>query len=282
MSCWAPGLSQNESEIELNSTLDVIQEGASSELDLEEAYQQLEGMKQRVLQMKSKIVRTLPTESDTDHVPADSDNVNLRDVQLETSRGFQQIEAVKSRLKETTEELSVVAARIEESRRCTEKLAQQLDEVPKWMEEQKHQVAKCLERHNELETSYCSDFDYSSHMRPFLMTLTNKYRTKVPLKCYKIEHRAVSSQLGRTRYFLRRSRELLMHALRKMEETLLSSNLPQELPFVLALPETPKVAEQVNEEDDPFQTKPPGSSGAKQQLGFEAPPVTKAHPIPTQ
>ncbi|KAH8266212.1 hypothetical protein KR038_009307, partial [Drosophila bunnanda] len=171
MSCWAPGLSQLESEVELNSTQDVIQEGASSELDLEEAYQELEAMKQRVLQMKSKIVRTFPTEPDTDQVPSDSDNVNLRGIQMETSRGFQQIEAVRSRLKKTTEELGAVAARMEESMRCTEKLAKQLDEVPKWIDELKHQVGVCLERHNELETTYCTDFDYSNHMRPFLMNL---------------------------------------------------------------------------------------------------------------
>ncbi|KAH8235159.1 hypothetical protein KR032_009384, partial [Drosophila birchii] len=162
-SCWAPGLPLTESEIELCSTQDDIQE--SSQLDLEEAYQQLERMKQRVLQMKSKIVRTLPTESCADQVPLDSDNVYLREIQLETLRSFQQIETVKSRLKETTEELGVVGTRIEESRFCTEKLAKQLDEVPKWIEAIKHEVGLCLERYNKLKTCYAADLDYASQMR---------------------------------------------------------------------------------------------------------------------
>ncbi|KAH8297864.1 hypothetical protein KR054_012278 [Drosophila jambulina] len=274
MSCRAPGLSQNESEIELTSSLDDMQEG--SELDLEEAYQQLERMKQRVLQMKSKIIRNVATEPSPEQVPSDSDNVHLREIQLETSRGFQQIEAVKSRLKETTDELGVLGARIQESVRCTEKLSQQLDEVPKWMEQHKLQVGVCLERYNELDTSYCTDFDYSSHMRPLLVRLMNQYGSRVPLKCYQIEYKAVSGRLGRTRRMLNRTRELLMHTMRKIEEALLA---PDQLPFLMVLPEMLKAEEEhFNEQEDPALTELP----AEEQVEFEAIPATISHQIPAQ
>ncbi|KAH8293467.1 hypothetical protein KR054_000711, partial [Drosophila jambulina] len=183
MSCKAPGLPQEESSIdlterELSST---IAEG--EELDLNEAYDQLEMMKQRILQMKRMIVRSPPTTVDPVQEEfeklANSDNTHLREIQQETSLSFRQIELVRNRLAETTKELTFLTDRIQELERCTKDLVKKLDQVPQWMKELKHQVALCLERYNELDTTCCSDLDYSNHMRPLLVTLSHNEGSRV-------------------------------------------------------------------------------------------------------
>ncbi|XP_017017880.1 golgin subfamily A member 5 [Drosophila kikkawai] len=255
MSCWVPGLSQSESEITLEKS--VFQEEASNDSQLEESYQQLERMKQRVLQMKSKLVHTLSKESGSDQVPFQSDNANLREIQLETLQGFQQIEVVKSRLRETTEELSLVSERIEESRCCADKLMKQLDEVPKWIEEHKHQVEVCLERHNELDTSYCSDLDYRSQIQPLQRTLKNLYRARVPLRCYKIEHMDMRNRLKRTLHLLHQTRRKLMHAIRKMNKTLESAKTSHMLISLVDPPEKLKTVEhQLKEQESGLLARP--------------------------
>ncbi|KAH8347538.1 hypothetical protein KR059_012298 [Drosophila kikkawai] len=180
MSCKAPGLFQDESS---SIELTIVDVEVPSELDLDEVYDQLERMKQRVLQMKSMIIRPPQTTPNPVQVEfeklADSDNPLLRKVQQETSRGFQQIDLVRNRLSETTKELVDLAARIQESDRCTKDLTKKLDEVPKWIEESKHQAGLCMERHNELSTTLLSDLNYSNHMRPLLVTLNNNYSSKV-------------------------------------------------------------------------------------------------------
>ncbi|KAH8243202.1 hypothetical protein KR032_005374 [Drosophila birchii] len=180
MFCRAPGIIEDESSIEPTPPCSIIEH---NELDLNEAYDQLERMKQRVLQMKSMIVPPAantadPVQSEFDKL-ADSDNIHLREVQQETSRSFQQIDLVRNRLADTTKEMVNLAARIEESDRCTKDLAKKLDKVPKWIEEIKHQVGLCIERHNELDITCCSYLTYSNHMRPLLVTLEHNSSSRV-------------------------------------------------------------------------------------------------------
>ncbi|XP_017026573.1 uncharacterized protein [Drosophila kikkawai] len=209
MSCKAPGLFQDESNIELS----IVDVEVPSELDLDEVYDQLERMKQRVLQMKSMIIR--PPATTTDPVQAefeklaDSDNPHLREVQQETSRGFLQIDLVRNRLSETTKELVDLAARIQESERCTKDLAKKLDEVPKWIEESKHQAGLCMERHNELSTTLLSDLNYSNHMRPLLVTLSNNYSSKISVTCYRKQYKEILDLVQNTRLLLNQTHDQL-------------------------------------------------------------------------
>ncbi|XP_020817544.1 uncharacterized protein LOC110191133 [Drosophila serrata] len=227
MFCKAPGIPQVESSIELTSCS--ITEH-HDELNLDKAYDQLEKMKQRVLQMKSMIVREPATTTDEVEAEfeklADSKNEQLREIQKDTSRSFRQIEVVRNRLAETTKELACLTARIQEAERCTRDLAEKMEKVPQWIEELKHQTGICLERFNELDITLCTYLTYSNHMRPLMVTLEHTSTSRVPLRCYKMQYVGILSRLKKTRELLQNTHDQLMKHTQHINNAL-SESIPK-------------------------------------------------------
>ncbi|XP_033158953.1 uncharacterized protein LOC117140256 [Drosophila mauritiana] len=242
MDCKAPGLLETPSESELThcsiSALDNIpiqEEECPSELEISKTLNKLEKMRERVLYMKSLLIRPVqvnkaecPSESDQmrlDIEQSSSDNDELRVVQQDTVRALQQIIEVNRQLKETTDSLTGLDEKARKNIRCIRKLSKRLLEVPKWKEELKHNTGLCLERYNDLDISRGNYLDYSDNfVRPIQTNMKFCFASKAPLICNKQDYNDLVNALSKSRRTLLKCHEELMKYTQKVDEALTLKN----------------------------------------------------------
>ncbi|KAH8361447.1 hypothetical protein KR084_002823 [Drosophila pseudotakahashii] len=240
MDCKAPGLFEFGSGSEVThcsiSALDDIpihEENSGSDLELTKAFEKLEKMKQRALYLRGLLIRPLQSNEtecapDTDPMQEEieqsgSDNVELREVQQETARAYQQISEVGRRLKESKDTLTRLDEKVQRNIRCTRKLAKNLLEVPKWQEELKHHTGLCLERYSDLDISRGNYLEYSdNYVRRTQTNMKFCFASKVPIICYKKDYTDLQSALSRTRKLLLHCNDHLMKYTQNLEEALTS------------------------------------------------------------
>jgi len=180
MDCKAPGLHEFESGSELThcsiSALDdtsIQEQNSSSDVELSKAFDQLENMKQRALYLRSLLISPLKSnkidcDPEMDQLKLEielggSENSEMREVQQETARAYQQINEVGRRLKDSKESLTRLDQKVQRNIRCARKLAKRMLEVPKWQEELKHHTGLCLERYSDLDISRGNYLEYSDN-----------------------------------------------------------------------------------------------------------------------
>ncbi|XP_037720578.1 uncharacterized protein LOC119553957 [Drosophila subpulchrella] len=250
MDCKAPGLPEFESGTELThcsiSALDdtsIQEENSTSDLELSKAFDKLENMKQRALYLRSLLIRPLQSNK-TDCNPemdqmkleielGGSENNEMREVQQETARAYQQIDEVGRRLKDSKESLTRLDQKVQRNIRCARKLAKRLLEVPKWQEELKHHTGLCLERYSDLDISRGNYLEYSDNY--VRRTQTNmKYccASKVPVVCYKRDYTDLQNALCRTRKLLLHCHDTLVKHTQHLEEAMTSEMDKKLLPSI--------------------------------------------------
>ncbi|XP_017080250.1 uncharacterized protein LOC108114014 [Drosophila eugracilis] len=219
MGCYVPELPQFGSGTEVThcsiSALDDIplHEEGSSDLELSKAFDRLEKMKQRALYLKGRLIRPLTEKgsecsTESNQIPMDtksdnntkSGNAELRVVQEDTARAYQQISYITSQLKETKGSLSILDRKVRSNIRCTKQLQKRLSEVPKWQEELRHHTGLCIERFNDLDICKGNYLEYSDNfVRPSQNNMKCSFNSKVPNVCYKQDYCDFNNLLNRTR-----------------------------------------------------------------------------------
>ncbi|XP_016965060.1 uncharacterized protein LOC108034634 [Drosophila biarmipes] len=253
MDCRAPGLPEFESGTEVThcsiSALDdtsIGEENSSSDLELPKTFDKLENMKQRALYLRNLLISPLQSDK-TDCEPevdqlkweieqGGSDNVELREVQQETARDYQQINEVVRRLKDSKDSLTRLDHKVQRNIRCTRKLAKRLLEVSKWQEELKHHTGLCLERYNDLDISRGNYLEYSDdYVRRTQTNMKYSCASKVPIACYKRDYTDLQNALGKTRKLLLQCHDTLLKHTKNLEEAMSSDQDKKLLPSISQL-----------------------------------------------
>ncbi|KAH8380660.1 hypothetical protein KR009_012052, partial [Drosophila setifemur] len=232
MSCKAPGLPVSESHSELNQSSEQSDtecpssEDLSSELDLQKEFDRLEKMKQRVLHLRGLLVRPSKTEFDYSDIRQISENIDktgsgnpeLKEVQLETAKAQLRINEIMRQLKEDRKRIGDLHLRIQEHIRCLRKLEKKMARVLMWQDELKHKAGLCIDRYNDLSISLSNYLDFSSYMRASHMK--HLFLSKVRMKCYRGDYKAMGEFVTRTRTLLNTCYEKLMYYTHEVNQIL--------------------------------------------------------------
>lgn len=252
MSCRAPGLLTSGSELNI-SDLDGLEnqyaEESNNEVDLDEEYDKLEKLKQRVLHLRRLVAGPLQPHEELHGLSLDgvSKNPELQKAQVETMRAKARVAKLSWRLKVDRKILRRFNAELLCHLQCSGKLLEKMGEPMKWRTQHEHYKELCRERYSQLDISLCNYLGYSDRMRPIQTKLFRAFHVKVgysslytiyfsyllenslckiPMFYYRRDFRNISMSLGRIQSTIRFCAKRLMAHIREVEEDMDTMHTP--------------------------------------------------------
>lgn len=183
MDCRAPGLLTSGSELTISDLDDLENPYAeeSNEVDLDEEYDKLEKLRQRVLHLRRLVAG--PMQADEDFHGLGFHGVfkspELQEAQVETVRARARVAQLSWRLKMDRKVLQRLNAELMCHAQCSKKLLEKMAEPIKWRPQHKHHQEVCQERYNDLDMSLCNYLGYGDRMRPIQTKLFKAFHVKV-------------------------------------------------------------------------------------------------------
>ncbi|EDV40622.1 uncharacterized protein Dana_GF23831 [Drosophila ananassae] len=231
MSCRAPGLLTSGSELNI-SDLDGLEnqyaEESNNEVDLDEEYDKLEKLKQRVLHLRGLVAGPLQPHEELHGLSLDgvSKNPELQKAQVKTMRAKARVAKLSWRLKGDRKILRRFNAELLCHLQCSGKLLEKMGEPMKWRPQHEHYKELCRERYSQLDISLCNYLGYSDRMRPIQTKLFRAFHVKIPMFYYRRDFRNISMSLGRIQSTIRFCAKRLMAHIREVEEDLDTMHTP--------------------------------------------------------
>ncbi|KAH8267118.1 hypothetical protein KR018_008135, partial [Drosophila ironensis] len=222
--CRAPGLppelsgEEEESEVQTSGSDPV---GAEEMHDLDGAYEELEQMKQRLLELRKLLLNPAPTQCEKDY------EGDREDVSFKTFESLQLVELrrkncqLRCQLKDLVQHLHnwrKEFAELEgwrcELRTRIQKMDKQLTDFDKFKVRAIEHFGLCIERWEQMKTSKLSNTDYQKRMREVVAHADNSRRSLVSLKCHKVTRHHIRSDLSQIRIILHNLFDAMMNDFR--------------------------------------------------------------------